>query len=42
MKTPAATIVIILCFSILGHAQTTKSRAQELKEQAQSSLSQKD
>ena len=42
MKTPVSIIVIILCFSILSHAQTTKSRAQELKEQAQSSLSQKD
>ena len=42
MKTPVAIIVIMLCFSTLSHAQNTKNRAQELKEQAQNSLSQKD
>lgn len=41
MKTPVAIIVIMLCFSTLSHAQNTKNRAQELKEQAQNSLSQK-
>lgn len=42
MRAPTTIIIMILCFNMLGHAQTTKSRAQELKEQAQSSLSQKD
>ena len=42
MKTPVAIIVIMLCFSTLSHTQNTKNRAQELKEQAQNSLSQKD
>ncbi|WP_455585659.1 sensor histidine kinase [Bacteroides sp.] len=40
MKTPIV-IIIMVCISVLSQAQTT-NKAQELKEQAQSSLSQKD
>ena len=42
MKTPIVIIAIMLCFNVLSQAQTTPNRGQELKEQAQNSLSQKD
>lgn len=43
MKTPIVVIIaIIFCFNTLSQAQTAQNRAQELKEQAQNSLSQKD
>ena len=42
MRTSIVTIVLMLCFNALIHAQTNQDRAKELKEQAQSSLSQKD
>lgn len=42
MKTPLTIIAIILCFNVLSQAQSTQNRAQELKEQAQNSLNQKD
>lgn len=42
MKTSIVSILIALCFNVLVHAQTTSNRASELKEQAQSSLNQKD
>lgn len=42
MKASLFIIVIMFCFNVLTQAQNTQNRAQELKEQAQSSLSQKD
>lgn len=42
MKTSITSLLIIFCFSILTYAQTPQDRATELKEQAQSSLKQKD
>lgn len=42
MKSFIATIIILLCFNTLTHAQASQDRAKELKEQAQSSLNQKD
>ena len=41
MKTHIAFIAIILCFNLLSQAQTTPDKGEELKEQAQNSLSQK-
>ena len=42
MKTSITSLLMIFCFSILTYAQTPQDRATELKEQAQSSLHQKD
>lgn len=42
MKTPLIIIAIILCFNVPFQAQNNPNRAQELKEQAQSSLNRKD
>lgn len=42
MKASITSLLIIFCFTILTSAQTPQDRATELKEQAQSSLKQKD
>ena len=35
MRTSIVTIVLMLCFNALIHAQTNQDRAKELKEQAE-------
>ena len=42
MKTPVLIIAIYLCFNTIAHAQTTTNRAEELMEQAQMNLEQKE
>lgn len=42
MKTSITSLLMIFCLSILTYAQTPQDRATELKNQAQSSLNQKD